>query len=154
MLEITYQTLTLYHTASPYLSTVQAQLSSLYTQALPLMSPLLDRVAIFTHDSPAIVSVAILLLVLILAMKLLGFVQRLVMWWVRMVVRLTVLCVVVVLVSVVWQRGVGRTAEDLAGWLSELGEVWWREYRRWEGYQRESQMRGGGSNGSGKSAWR
>jgi len=56
-------------------------------------------------------------------------------WWFKVMVRITFWAVVVLLVSAVWQRGVGRTVDDLMGWGRELGDVWWREYRRWEGYQ-------------------
>lgn len=50
---------------------------------------------------------------------------------------------IVVLIMVVWQRGVGRTLGDLAEWAQEIKDVWWREYRRWEGYQNQGRVRGG-----------
>ena len=67
---------------------------------------------------------------------------------------------IVVLVMVVWQRGVGRTVRDLAEWAQEIKDVWWREYRRWEGYQNQGRMRtrGGGRynvrTGNARTAWR
>ena len=57
------------------------------------------------------------------------------MFWIRLMVRVTFWGGVVMLVAAIWQRGVGRTVEDAVGWGRELSEVWWREYRKWEGYQ-------------------
>ena len=68
---------------------------------------------------------------------------------------------IVVLVMVVWQRGVGRTVGDLAEWAREIKDVWWKEYRRWEGYQNQGRVSGvvGGGRygvraGNARTAWR
>jgi len=63
----------------------------------------------------------------------------------------------VVLGMVVWQRGIGRTATELAGYAKEIGEVWWREYRRWEGYQNQASKGDKGvgyGSGSARTGWR
>lgn len=65
------------------------------------------------------------------------------MFWVRLITTVFFYGVVVMLGAAVWQRGVGRTVEDLVGWGNELSEVWLREYRRWEGYQNQAQAKGG-----------
>jgi hypothetical protein len=60
----------------------------------------------------------------------------------------------------VWQRGLGRTVGDLVEWAQEIKDVWWREYRRWEGYQNQGRVRGAGSRrygvrgGNAGTAWR
>jgi len=125
--------------------------------------PYLDSALRTLHASPAILSLAALLLLLIIAMQILYFVRRVMMFWFRVVMRLVFWGVVGVLVAVVWQRGVERTVGDLVHWGGEVGEVWAREYRRWEGVGNQG---GGGVNGglgSGKggygrtnagSAWR
>jgi len=63
-------------------------------------------------------------------------------WWFKLVIRLAFWAVVVLIISAVWQRGVERTVRDLVGWGQELSEVWWREYRRWDGYQNQGWNQG------------
>lgn len=59
------------------------------------------------------------------------------------------------LVSVIAQRGIGKTADDLMRWGQELSTVWWREYERWDGYQKQH-AGGGGTFGKGnaRNTWR
>lgn len=66
-----------------------------------------------------------------------------------------------VCISMVYQRGVERTVGDLMGWGKVLGEVWWREYERWEGYSKEAGQGSGGGHGKdyragsrGNTGWR
>lgn len=65
----------------------------------------------------------------------------------------------VVLVMVVWQRGVGRTVGDLVEWAEEIRQVWLMEYRRWEGYGNHGRVRArsgghGVRGGNAGTAWR
>ncbi|TVY85365.1 hypothetical protein LSUE1_G000293 [Lachnellula suecica] len=143
--DVGVQAFHLYNEADPYLRPILSSLNALYAQLYPALLPLLNRAAVFTHDSPALVTVGILLLFLLISVQILAFVKRMLMWWFRMVVRVVFYGLLAVLVAVVWQRGLGRTVEDLVQWGGHLGEVWWREYRRWEGYQNQaaaSQMKG------------
>lgn len=75
------------------------------------------------------------------------------MWWIRLVWWTTVTGLLVMVVSAVWQRGPERVLEDVVGWAGHLSEVWWREYRRWEGYQNQAQARGQKSNWGNKGTW-
>lgn len=50
-------------------------------------------------------------------------------------------------ISLVYQRGLERTVGDLMGWGQVIGEVWWREYERWEGLQKGAQTAGGNGGG-------
>ena len=68
------------------------------------------------------------------------------MFWIRLMTTVVFYGGLTLLVAAIWQRGVGRTADDLMGWGNELSDVWWKEYRRWEGYQ--NQARGGGGTWS------
>jgi len=149
--EIVLQTLRLYHEADPYIRPIKSSLSSIYASLYPTLLPFLNRLALFAQDSPALVSVGVLLLFLLIAVQILGFIKRVLVWWFKLVVRITLWGLLAVLIGVVWQRGVGRTVADAAGWGQELGEVWWREYRRWEGYQKQQAGRQGTRAGS---AWR
>jgi len=75
-------------------------------------------------------------------MQVLNFIRRMMVWWFKLVMRIAFWTVVVLVISAVWQRGLERTAGDLVGWGQELSEVWWREYRRWEGYQNQGRPQG------------
>lgn len=80
------------------------------------------------------------------------------MFWVRVVYRLVFWGGLAILIAVVAQRGMERSVGDLMDWGRELSEVWWREYRRWEGYQKmQQQSQGTGygmENGNGRAGWR
>jgi len=52
------------------------------------------------------------------------------MFWVTIVMRLLFWGAVGLVVSLVVQRGVGRSVEDLRAWAEGVGRVWWREYAR------------------------
>ncbi len=136
----------------------------IYAQCTPILLPYLNRAAALAQESPAIVSLGALLLVLIIAMQILAFFRRMMMFWIRLIVKLGSWGAIGILLGVVWQRGLGRTAMDLAAWTEELRAVWWREYRKWEDYQNrdgglgQAQGRGGnlgsGGRGNAGSAWR
>ncbi|KAK0103029.1 hypothetical protein ONS95_000788 [Cadophora gregata] len=138
-----FQTLT---TLEPYTRAPLRTLSNLYTQYSPLLTPYLDSALRTLHTSPAILSLAALLLLLIIALQILYFVRRVMMFWFRVVMKLVVWGCIGVLVAVVWQRGLERTVGDLVGWAGEVARVWEREYKRWEGVQNQA---GGGNSGTG-----
>ncbi|KAF8867009.1 hypothetical protein BDZ45DRAFT_710068 [Acephala macrosclerotiorum] len=133
------QLLHLYDTSEPYTRPITSTLTSLRTQLSPLILPYLNRLAILAQDSPALISVGILLLFLLISLQILAWMKRVMMFWFRLVMRLVFWGMVGVAVSVVAQRGVGRTVEDLMRWGGELNGVWWREYERWEGYSKVQQ---------------
>lgn len=139
----------LYNSADPYIRPIQSTLSSLQRQLYPILLPYLNKAAIMAQDSPGIITVGILLLFLLITMQILNFIRRVMMFWLRLVTRIMFWGGVVLLGAAVWQRGVGQSVEDIADWGRELSEVWWREYRRWEGYQNQAQ-RGGRSSTHGR----
>ncbi|TVY50284.1 hypothetical protein LCER1_G008303, partial [Lachnellula cervina] len=69
--ELALQTITLYHDLTPYLTPVHRALSTLYTRTYPILLPLANRLLVLAHDSPALLSVALLLLFLLVAMRIL-----------------------------------------------------------------------------------
>jgi hypothetical protein len=75
-------------------------------------------------------------------MQILNFARRIIMFWTHIMLQVLFYGGIVVLVMVVWQRGLGRTVGDIAEWANEIQEVWWTEYRRWEGYQNQAQAQG------------
>jgi hypothetical protein len=129
-----------YLSLDPYLRPVRRFIYDTQARTYPIMLPYLNKAAVLAQDSPAIISVGVLLLFLLIAMQVLNFVRRVMVFWIRLMVRVTFWGGVVMLVAAVWQRGVGKTAEDAVGWGRELNEVWWREYRKWEGYQNQGRV--------------
>jgi len=125
-----------YTTASPYLAPVRRSISALQTRALPLVTPLLNKLLVIAQDSPSIVVVGIFLLFFLVMMQVLALVRRLMMWTLRLVWWTGVAAVLAVVVSAVAQRGPERVVGDLGRWAAHIGEVWWREY---EGYKRRQE---------------
>jgi hypothetical protein len=107
-----------------------------------MLLPYLNTAAELAHKSPAIITVGILLLFLLIAMQVLNFIRRAMVWWLKFVMRITFWAVVVLIISAVWQKGLEMTVRDLVSWGQELNEVWWREYRKWEGYQNQGRNHG------------
>jgi hypothetical protein len=115
------------------------------------MLPYLNRAAELAQDSPSIITVGLLLLFLLIMMQILNFARRIMMFWIRLISRLMFWGGLVLLGAAVWQRGVGRSVDDIAEWGHELSEVWWREYYRWDGYQNQAGR--GGTSMRGGSRW-
>jgi hypothetical protein len=128
----------LYNSADPYLRPIRSSLASLQSRAYPIILPYLNNAALMAQDSPGIITVGILLLFLLIAMQILNFIRRVMMFWIRLMTRIMFWGGVVLLGAAVCQRGVGRSVEDIAEWGRELSDVWWKEYRRWEGYQNQA----------------
>jgi hypothetical protein len=129
----------LYNSADPYLRPLRTGVYQLQAKAYPILLPYLNRAAVLAQDSPGIITIGLLLLFLLIAMRILAFVSRILMFWLRLATTLFFYAGLVLVFAAIWQRGVGRTADDLVSWGSELREVWWREYRRWDGYQNQAQ---------------
>jgi hypothetical protein len=155
--ELAYQALNLYHQADPYLTPLRTSLSTLSAQAQPLLLPILNRAVVFAQESPALISVGMLLFFLLIAVQILSFAKRILMWWFRLVIWIVFYGLFAVLIAVVWQRGVGKTVVDLVGFGKHLNEYWWREYEKWEGYQNRAASATGGTKMAGTragNAWR
>jgi hypothetical protein len=129
----------LYNSADPYIRPVRSAIYQLQTRAYPIILPYLNKAAILAQDSPGIITVGVLLLFLLISMQILNFLRRVLMFWIRLMTTVLFYGGLVLLGAAIWQRGVGRTADDMVAWGRELSEVWWREYRRWEGYQKQAQ---------------
>ncbi|KAG9238720.1 hypothetical protein BJ875DRAFT_437174 [Amylocarpus encephaloides] len=153
------QAYALYSDIDPYLSPIRSfvwSLKSIIPPISPILSPLANKVVLLAQDSPAIVSVAFLLVLLLVAIRILNFLRRVMMFWIRLTMRIAFWGAFGVLLGVVYQRGLGRTAEDLMVWGEELRVLWWKEYRRWEGYQNklQQQQEMSGKMGDPRGSWR
>lgn len=134
---LTPQLLSIYQTLDPYLRSANNMLYTLQSYLTPLLLPLLNRAAVFAQDSPAIITVGLLLLLFVISLQILNLARRMIVFWTRILFQILFYGGLVVLSMVVWQRGLGRTAGDLADWAVEIQQVWLMEYRRWEGYQNQ-----------------
>jgi Nuclear pore assembly and biogenesis len=148
------QALHIYNSCDPYLRPVRRFVTSAQQTTYPVILPYLNRAAVLAQDSPAILSVGVLLLLLLIAMQVLNFIRRLMVFWFRLCVRLAFWAVVVLVISAVWQRGLQRTMEDLVGWGMELGDVWQKEYKRWDGYQNQHRSQSHMGRTQAKASWR
>lgn len=124
-----------YNACDPYLQPIRKTFSDLGSRAYPLVMPYLDAAAVRAQDSPGLISVGVLVLFILIALQILNLVRRIMMWWIRVLWWLSLSAVLVLSASIVYQRGPERTVEDVVGAVRHLSDVWWREYRRWEGYQ-------------------
>ena len=158
--EIDYavQAHTLYTDLDPYLSPIRRTLSSSISassgRAIPLIRPYAARAAAFAQDSPAIVSAILLVTVLYVAVQVLNAFRRMVVWWTKVIMKLLFWGAVGLVGSLIYQRGLEQCVQDAMHWGAELSEVWWREYRKWEGYSKQNQGMGGGYGGGSGKQWR
>ncbi|KAK4199579.1 hypothetical protein QBC40DRAFT_80440 [Triangularia verruculosa] len=133
--------------SSPFntaLSKSYSLLSDFITYQLwPVLEPSMDTAAKCLHDSPQIVSVAILLGAIFVIVQIMSFVNRVIRFWTMMAIRLVFWSAIGLLVSMAWQRGLEQSVRDVIvmgstvyGWVEGVVGVWVREY---EAHQRASQ---------------
>jgi len=157
--------LTAYQVLSPYLFPVISTLRTLQTTTLrvfyPVLNPLFDRAAVFAQDQPAIISLILLGLILVISVQVLNFFRRIAMWTFAWVVTIGFWLCLALLVYTVVNRGVWKTVMDVVDGLKVLVEVWKREYRRWDGVQRQAQTYAkaqaqaqGRGRGNARTGWR
>lgn len=112
----------------------------------PVLRPVLDRAAQALINSPDVVVLATVVLVLLLALQVLLWVRRVVAWFTSLVFRLVFWSCAAAVVAAVWQRGPDRAARDLAEFVGVASgyatllyrytrDVWLREYERYEAQQ-------------------
>jgi hypothetical protein len=101
----------------------------------PVLASLLDRAAVLSQESPAIVSAIALVAILYISLSVLAFAKRVVMFWTRIVFGVLFYGGVVAVAWVVYERGVGRTVGEVGEWVHGVGNIW-EEYTRWQGVER------------------
>ncbi len=119
------------------------------------MPLLLDSIADLLASSPTIVSAVLVLLLAFLILQLLSLAKRVVLFWTRLAFRLAFYAGAVLLASVVYQRGLERSAADamavagaLAGWVAGLAGFWAEEYRKAQELQKLQLQQGTGAQGA------
>lgn len=119
----------------------------------PYAQMLVDRVIEFLQESPDIVAFAIVLGFLALALQIVLYIHRVMMFWTRLAMRTIMWALVAVVIAIVWQRGPETAFHDvlmftgkLAGYLSLVKDIWLSEYRKYD-----AQTKNSGKMGSGRS---
>ncbi|KAK4177980.1 hypothetical protein QBC36DRAFT_235430, partial [Triangularia setosa] len=102
---------------SPFNTTVSKSYTFLFNfvtyQLWPVLEPTMDKLANYLHDSPQVISVAVLLGVIYVIVQVLSFANRVIRFWTRMAMRLVFWSVIGALVSMAWQRGLEQSVKDV-----------------------------------------
>lgn len=119
--------------------------------AVPVVQPLVNRALTALSDSPDIVIVGALLVFIVAALQFLFWVQRVVLFWTRMTMRLIFYAILAGALAVVWQRGPEAAIRDIvifvskiAGYATLLKNFWLSEYERYDAQTKNGMSRRGG----------
>ncbi|KAK6842087.1 hypothetical protein PG990_005925 [Apiospora arundinis] len=125
-----------------------------FEMAVPVVQPLVNRAVTALSDSPDIVIVGALLVFIVAALQFLFWVQRVVLFWTRMTMRLIFYAILAGALAVVWQRGPEAAIRDIvifvskiAGYATLLKNFWLSEYERYDAQTKN----GRGMSGAGMS---
>ena len=103
-------------------------MTTLHTYYAAMSSYFNKLLITISSTSPSLGSIALLLIILFLSLKILGILYRAVMWWLTMAVRVAFIVGVAVLAGWVYTRGPDGAWDDLQYWAA----YWMREYRKYE----------------------
>lgn len=105
----------------------------------PLINPLLMRLNAMLTNSPDIVILFLLVMAILLAVQVLAWIRRMMMWITGLIFRLIFWSAVLAGVAVMVQRGPERTVSDLSAlsgylveWASYVKGFWVGEYQRYD----------------------
>ncbi|KAI1386217.1 uncharacterized protein F4822DRAFT_409313 [Hypoxylon trugodes] len=133
----------LYQQTASFASKITAFLS-------PLLAPLFARLLQALHDSPDLVILGVVLAAIVLALQIVSWIHRTMMYVTRLAFRLLGWALVFALVAVVWRRGPEATVRDLvvvvskiAGYVAVVKDIWWVEYQKFEAQTRQGGTMGG-----------
>ncbi|KAK8239984.1 hypothetical protein HDK90DRAFT_508520 [Phyllosticta capitalensis] len=92
------------------------------------IKPLISRIP----ANPDLASIALLLVILWLSLHLLKMLYGVVVFWVRLAVRLAVVATVVITALYVWSNGAEQTAADVMSAVGYWVDVWKGEYGKFQ----------------------
>lgn len=135
-----------YTTYSPYLYSLYNALATLRSYLLPLI----DQVS----RKPDLATIALLLIIVLVSLKILDMLWQTLLFWVRMVRRVVFWGGLALLGMWMWTRGAEGMVEDVMFWQRKWGE----EYTYWkdrEGLARAAREGGGyvGGRGQAQGRW-
>lgn len=105
----------------------------------PLIQPLLDRMTQMLYDSPDIVVLVFLLVMVVMIIQVLSWIRRLMVWATGLLFRMLFWAGVIAGIAVVIRRGPEKSLRDMvvvfskiAGYAASLKDVWLSEYQRYD----------------------
>lgn len=108
----------------------------------PVLAPLTARLHQIFVNSPDIVVLVVVVLLFVLAVQVLAWIRRMLLWITGLIFKLALWAAVFAGVAFMWQRGPEQTVRDfalvvgkIAGYGASLKDVWLAEYERYEGQQ-------------------
>ncbi|KAK3936087.1 hypothetical protein QBC46DRAFT_396017 [Diplogelasinospora grovesii] len=122
----------------------------------PILAPLVDRLVQALHSSPDLVVLGFFLLVVVVIVQVMSWVQRMMMFWTRVAMRIVFWAGVAAVVAILWQRGLEASMRDaaivaskVAGYMASVKEIFWEQYQMYEAQERARRRstRGGKANG-------
>lgn len=126
-------------------------LNNIYKTMIPVIEPFFDRLLDAINENQGTTGLLLVVAVITAVLVVMNWIRRIMMWWTRMVAKLSFYAILALLLAAVWQRGLTTTARDLvvfgsklAGYGAALKDVWMEEYDRYE-----SQSAGTGAGRSG-----
>lgn len=115
----------------------------------PLVQPWIDKLLAMTGASE-LGAVLVPLAILAVAVIVLNWIRRVLLFWTRLAMRAVFYATLVALLAWVWNRGLQASVRDVvvivgrvAGYASLVKQIWWAEYRKYE-----EQQNGGRAGGS------
>ena len=106
---------------------------------LPVLNPLVDRLFDAINENQGATGLILALAVVTAVVIIMNWIRRVVMWWTRLVARITFWAFIALAVAAAWERGFLQSARDVvvvvskfAGYLAALKDVWISEYNHYE----------------------
>lgn len=118
---------------------VNVVLNNFFKTMYPVIEPLFDRLVDTINENQGTTGLLLVVAVITAVLVVMNWIRKMMLWWTRMVAKLSFYAIVAVLLAAVWQRGLMTTARDmvvfgskLLGYGAALKDVWMEEYDRYE----------------------
>ena len=111
-----------------------------------IISPILTQLS----TSPDLATIAILVIILFISLKILNMLYRTIVFWVSLVTRLMFWTLILGFSLWIWQRGLQGAMTDASAW----GETWSKNYDRFQQQELNARIaNGAGAAGMGGTWW-
>ena len=124
-----------------YFAQARASVTRSAGAVYPYVQPLAERLLAATGASE-LGGVLVPLLILAAAVVVLNWIRRVLLFWTRLAMRAVFWAAAAAMLAWVWNRGLQESLRDvvvvggkLAGYAAVVKEIWWAEYRKYEGQQ-------------------
>jgi hypothetical protein len=115
------------------------------TTVWPFIEPMVNRLLQALRNSPDVVVLVFALIILVVILQILSWVRSVMMFLTRLAVRIFFWASLVVLASIIYQRGFETTTRDMVVVVNELArfigtarDTFLREYQRYESQQKSA----------------